>query len=76
MNKIYSNPSFYAHVLNGALLFIAIIILYINYSKFLQLEPYKLLCLTLLLSLSVGIHGLSHLGLEKGYGYNPLSAVW
>ncbi len=75
MNKIYSNPSFYAHVLNGLLLFIAIIILYTNYSKIVHVEPYKLLCVTLLLSIGVGIHGLSHLGLEKGYGYNPLSNV-
>ncbi len=66
-------PSFYAHVLNGILLFIAMILLYTNYSKIIQLEPYKLLCLILLLSLSVGIHGLSHLGLEKEYGYNPLA---
>ena len=66
-------PSFYAHVLNGILLFIAMILLYTNYSKIIQLEPYKLLCLTLLLSLSVGIHGLSHQGLEKEYGYNPFA---
>lgn len=75
MNKIYLNPSFYAHILNGILLFIAFVILYSNYSKIIHVEPYKLLCLVLLLSLSVGIHGLSHLGLEKGYGYNPLSIL-
>jgi hypothetical protein len=66
-------PSFYAHILNGVLLFIAMIMLYTNYSKIIQLEPYKLICLTLLLSLTVGVHGLSHLGLEKEYGYNPLA---
>jgi hypothetical protein len=66
-------PSFYAHVLNGVLLFIAMIMLYTNYSKIIQLEPYKLISITLLLSLTVGIHGLSHLGLEKEYGYNPLA---
>lgn len=75
MNKIYSNPSFYAHVLNGLLLLVAFIILYTHYSKIAQVEPYKLLCVALLLSISVGIHGLSHLGLEKGYGYNPLSTM-
>jgi len=66
-------PSFYAHVLNGILLFIAIVLLYSNYSKITHLEPYKLISITLLLSLTVGIHGLSHLGLEKEYGYNPLA---
>ena len=68
-------PSFYAHVLNGVLLFIAIILFYTNYSKIIQLEPYKLISITLLLSLTVGIHGLSHLGLEKEYGYNPLAII-
>lgn len=72
MNTIYSNPSFYAHVLNGIMLFIAMILLYINYSKIVQ--PYQLVCVTLLLSIAIGIHGLSHLGQEKEYGYNPLAA--
>jgi hypothetical protein len=40
-----------------------------NYSKISNLEPYKLICLTLLLSLTVGIHGLSHLGLETKYNF-------
>jgi hypothetical protein len=66
-------PSFYAHVLNGILLLIAIMFLYTNYSKIIHLESYKLLCIILLLSMSVGIHGISHLGLENSYGYNPLA---
>ena len=75
MNKIYSKPSFYSHIINGLLLFIAIIFLYKDYSKIIHLEPYKLISLMLFLSMSLGIHGLSHLGLEKGYGYNPLSII-
>jgi len=74
MNKIYLKPSFYGHIINGVLLFIAVILLYKKYSKIIQLEPYKLISLMLLLSISVGIHSLSHLGLEKGYGYNPIDA--
>jgi hypothetical protein len=65
-------PSVYAHVANGILLLIAVIILSKNYSKIALLEPYKLLIITLLFSLSVGVHGLSHLGLEQYYGYTPL----
>jgi len=76
MNIIYLNPSFYAHVMNGIVLLVAFILLYTNYSKITRLEPYKLICLTLLLSMSIGIHGLSHLGLEKGHGYNPISLVF
>ena len=75
MNKVYLSPSFYAHVINGLLLFIAFILLYRNYSKIIHLEPYKLIILTLLLSLTIGIHGLSHLGLEKVYHYNPMSMI-
>jgi hypothetical protein len=75
MNKIYLNPSVYAHIINGLLLFLAFMLIYKKYSKIIQLEPYKVISLTLLLSLSIGIHGLSHLGLEKAYNYNPLSNV-
>ena len=55
--------------MNGVLLFIAFILVYKNYSKLIHLEPYKLISLMLFLSMSLGIHGLSHLGLEKGYDY-------
>ena len=75
MHTIYHIPSFYAHVLNGALLFLAFVLLYNNYSRIIRLEPYKLIKLTLLLSIGIGIHSLSHIGLEKGYGYNPLSVI-
>jgi hypothetical protein len=61
--------------MNGILLFIVFILLYTYYPKIIHLEPYKLISLMLLLSISIGIHGLSHLGLEKGYGYNPISDV-
>jgi hypothetical protein len=46
--------------------------LYNNYSKIRNLDPYSLIILTLLFSISIGIHGLSHLGLEKFYKYNPM----
>lgn len=73
MNKFYSKPSFYSHIISSLFLFIAFILIYMNYSKIIRLEPYKLIILLILLSLSIGIHGLSHLGLEKNYGYNPMS---
>jgi uncharacterized membrane protein len=70
----YLPPSFYAHGMNGLLLFIALIIIVLNYSKFTRLEAYpgRTLYLILLLSIAVGIHGISHLGLERIYGYNPI----
>lgn len=69
---IYNLPSLYAHIINGLLLLVAVIILYKNYNQIKKLEPYKLIILTLFFSIGFGIHGLSHLGLEKGYNYNPL----
>ena len=70
MNK-FLIPSFYAHIINTVLIIFAIIILYKNYSKISRLEPYKLLILILLFTLVIGVHGISHLGLEKIYGFNP-----
>ena len=46
MNNIYLTPSFYAHIINGLLLFISLIIFYKNYNKISNLEPYKLILLT------------------------------
>ena len=75
MNNIVFIPSFYAHIMNGFLLLIALIILYKNYSKINKIEPYKQVIVVLLFSLSIGIHSLSHLGMEKYYGYNPMSYI-
>ena len=72
MIDLYLIPSFYAHILNGLLLLVAFIMLYRNYSKLTNLEPFKLIVLTLLFSLGVGVHGMSHLGMEQNYNYNPV----
>ena len=70
MHNIFTLPSVYAHAFNGLLMLLAIIILYRNYAEIKRLDSYKRLILTLLFSLAVGIHGLSHLGLETAYGVN------
>ena len=72
MYNVYLFPSFYAHVINGILLFFALFLLCKNYTTISKLEPYKLIMLVLVFSITIGIHGLSHLGLEKNYNYNPL----
>ena len=76
MYNINLIPSVYAHIINGVLLFIAVIILFKNYNKISNLEPYKIIMLTLLFSICIGVHGLSHLGLEKIYNYNPISMFY
>jgi hypothetical protein len=72
MYNIYFAPSFYAHIINGLFILIAFILLFKYYSKLNNLEPYKKIILALFFSISIGIHGLSHLGLETNYNYNPL----
>lgn len=65
-------PSFYAHIINGILLLVAFIILLQNYKSFKNMDKYRLIIIILLFSIAAGVHGLSHLGMEKIYGYNPL----
>ena len=76
MNSLLKVPSFYAHILNGLLLFISFILLCVNYSKIMNFNFYKLITFILLLSIAIGIHGLSHFGLEKGYQYNPIDILY
>jgi hypothetical protein len=68
-------PSFYAHVINGILLLVAFILLCQNYRSIINMDKYRLILLVLLFSIATGVHGLSHLGLEKTYGYNPLQVI-
>ena len=72
MDLVYLTPSFYAHVANGILVFAAIIYLYCNYNTIKFVDYYKKLVLLLLFSIAFGIHGLSHLGLEYVYNFNPM----
>ena len=73
MEKIlYFSPSLYAHIANAILLLTAVILLFSNYSQIKKIEPYKKIILALLFSIVIGVHGLSHLGLEFVYGYNPI----
>ena len=50
--------------------------LYKNYAYIRKLDPYKLIMLALIFSIGTGIHCLTHLGLEKVYGYNPMSILY
>ena len=67
-------PSFYAHVLNALLMLAAIVVVALNLKKIRSLDAYALTKLFLMASIAVGVHGLSHQGLERTYNYNPLMA--
>jgi hypothetical protein len=60
-----------AHALNGLLMFAAVVIAYMNFRVLYKLDPYKKVMILLVFSVAIGIHALSHLGLESVYGLNP-----
>jgi len=68
-------PSFIAHVISGIFLLVAFIILYKNYSIIKNLDKYRLITIILVFSIAIGIHSLSHLGMETIYGYYPIAIV-
>ena len=69
-------PSILAHLLNGGLLFVAMVFIVMYYNKLVKLTEFNLIILILSLSMAAGIHGLSHIGLEYVYGYNPITVLY
>ena len=65
-------PSFYAHVMNALLMLLAIMLVVKHYRA---LRPYEVIAIALLFSIGFGVHGLSHLGLETVYQFNPLNTI-
>ena len=61
-------PSIATHAASGAIIFVGIVVFLGNYDKF---NIYQMLVLIILFSIVIGIHSISHLGLEKEYKYNP-----
>ena len=69
-------PSIYSHAISGLLIFIVFINIILNFTLLRNMDIYKRITILLLLSISLGIHGLSHLGLEQVYNYNPLREIY
>ena len=67
-------PSLYAHAMSAGLLLLALIYS-VLYLKNIAKDPYQIIVLLLLFSMAVGLHGLSHLGLEVAYRYDPLALL-
>ena len=66
-------PSIMAHALNGLLVFAAVVVAYMNFRFLYKLDPYKKILILLVFSVAIGVHALSHLGLETVYGLNPFN---
>jgi len=65
-------PSFLAHIGNALFLLLAAFLFFKHYALIKKTNGLMLVALALLASIAIGIHGLSHLGLERQYNYNPL----
>ena len=65
-------PSFYAHVLGGVLALIVMARILFNFREVKSMVLYEQLMLLLVLSVAVGVHGISHQGMEELYGYYPM----
>lgn len=66
-------PSFLAHIGNGLFLLVAAVLFFKNYISIKNANGTTLVVLALLASIAIGIHGLSHLGLEQVYHFNPIA---
>jgi hypothetical protein len=62
-------PSVLAHMGNGIFLGIAVLLTIIYFTKLKKVGVYNILVLVLLFSIVLGVHGISHLLLEKEYRY-------
>jgi hypothetical protein len=54
---------------------LAVFFVIFNYSYLDKMTPEKKIYMVLLFSIAAGVHGLSHIGLESIYNYNPMSYI-
>ena len=72
MDNYLGQPATYAHIINGSLVFTALVFVLWNIVSLQSIDIYKKIVLMLLISISVGIHGLSHFELQRIYKYNQM----
>jgi uncharacterized membrane protein HdeD (DUF308 family) len=72
---VLANPSVIAHAINGLLLLLTGLLVVWNFRTLRKSNPYRLVMLVSILSIAVGIHALSHLGLESMYGLSPANLL-
>ena len=63
----------YSHAISGGLLLVSIVYFVMYSSQSMSKDAYQLLVLILLFSIALGIHGISHIGLEYVYNFNLLN---
>lgn len=73
--EVFLSLSFYAHLANIMFVVLAVFFVLSNYSYLENMTPEKKIYLLLLFSIAAGVHGLSHIGLESIYSYNPIGLL-
>jgi DMSO/TMAO reductase YedYZ heme-binding membrane subunit len=68
-------PSVIAHILSAFIMLFVFVFVLLNIRKFKALDFYKKVILGLLATITVSLHGMSHLGLEDEYDFNPLNII-
>ena len=64
-------PSFNSLFITGLLVLTILIIVISNFKQFVRLDYYRKITILSLIAITVGVHGLIHLGVEVNYGFNP-----
>jgi len=73
--EVFMSLSLYAHLANIMFVLLALYFVVANFSYIENLSPEKKIYIALLFSITAGVHGLSHLGLENLYQYNPFGFI-
>ena len=64
-------PSFNSLFITGLLVLTILMIVISNFKQFVRLDYYRKITMLSLIAITVGVHGLIHLGVEVNYGFNP-----
>lgn len=71
LSNILIAPSLNSLFFTGFMILVILVIFFTNYNKFIRLDYYHKITILSLITITIGIHGLIHLGVEQNYGFNP-----
>ncbi len=71
LSNILIAPSLNSLFVTGFLLLFILFVFISNFQLFKRLDFYHKIVVLALITISVGTHGLIHLGVESVYGFNP-----
>ena len=75
METYFYKAGFYAHILASICMFVAIILLVVNYKRVIKLDGIELIKIFSILAIGIGSHSQGHINLEKEYGYDPIRVL-